>query len=139
MLIPVDGPGLMEMTGDLQGGQSVKQDPDDGGDLTSRPGAQQIDVLGLSDELTDSGHGVVSSLLQPGIRFGDRGVPEDQLIVMGVLDSVVDIGPTAGARPLPCALMALRAVTNPSRNLSQRSLGQGAHERRLVRVVTVGR
>ena len=83
MLASVDGPGLMEMTGDLQGGQPMKQDPDDGGNLTSRPGAQQTGVLGLSDELTDGGHGVVDSLLQPGIRFGDRSVPEDQLVMMG--------------------------------------------------------
>ena len=139
MLASVDGPGLMEMTSDLQGGQPMKQDPDDGGNLTSRPGAQQIGILGLSNELADGGHSVVGSLLQPGIRFGNRGVSEDQLVVMGMLDSVVDVGPTAGVHPLPGILMALRAVTNPSRNLSQRSLGQGAHERRLVRIVTVGR
>ena len=129
----------MEMTRDLQGRESMKQDPDDGGDLTSGAGSQQTSILGLSNELADGGHGVIGSLLQPGIRLGNRGVPEDQLVVMGVLDSVVDVGPTAGVHPLPGILMALRAVTNPSRNLSQRSLGQGAHERRLVRVVTVGR
>lgn len=83
MLIPVDGPGFVEMTGDLQSGQPMEQDPDDGGNLTSRTGAQQTGVLGLSDELTDGGHGVVDSLLQPGIRFGDRSVPEDQLVMMG--------------------------------------------------------
>ena len=118
MLTSVDGPGPMEMTGDPQSGQPMKQDPDDGGNLTSRPGAQQIGILGLSNELADGGHGVVSSLLQPGIRFGDRGVPEDQLIVVRVLDGVVDIGPTAGAQPLPGVLMTLRAVTNPPRDLS---------------------
>ena len=119
MLVPVDGPGLMEMAGDLQGGQAMKQNPDDSRDLTSGAGAQQTGVLGLDDELADGGHGVVSSLLQPGIRFGDRGVPENQLIVVRVLDGVVDIGPTAGAQPSDLgALMALRAVTNPLRDLS---------------------
>ena len=83
MLASVDGPGPMEMTGDPQSGQPMKQDPDDGGNLTSRTGAQQTGVLGLSDEFTDGGHGVVDSLLQPGIRFGDRSVPEDQLVMMG--------------------------------------------------------
>ena len=73
----------MEMAGDLQGGQAMKQNPDDSRDLTSGAGAQQTGVLGLSDELTDGGHGVVDSLLQPGIRFGDRSVPEDQLVMMG--------------------------------------------------------
>ena len=83
MLASVDGPGPMEMTRDLQGRDSMKQDPDDGGDLTGGAGAQQTSILGLSDELTDGGHGVVDSLLQPGIRFGDRSVPEDQLVMMG--------------------------------------------------------
>ena len=108
----------MEMPRDLQGCESMKQDPDDGGDLAGGAGTQQTSILGLSNELTDGGHGVVSSLLQPGIRFGDWGVPENQLIVVRVLDGVVDIGPTAGAQPLPGALMALRAVTNPPRDLS---------------------
>ena len=54
----------MEMTRDLQGRESMKQDPDDGGDLTGGAGAQQTSILSLSDELTDGGHGVVSGLLQ---------------------------------------------------------------------------
>ena len=65
MLIAVNGPGLMEMAGDLQGGQAMKQNPDDSRDLTSGAGAQQTSILSLSDELTDGGHGVVSGLLQP--------------------------------------------------------------------------
>ena len=65
MLIAVNGPGLMEMTRDLQGRESMKQDPDDGGDLTGGAGAQQTSILSLSDELNDGGHGVVSGLLQP--------------------------------------------------------------------------
>ena len=138
MLIPVDGPGLVEMTSDLQSGQPMEQDPDDGGNLTSRLGTEQASVLRLGDELADGGHGVIGSLLQPGIRFGNRSVPEDQLVVMGALYGVVDVGLAAGAQPLPCALVALRAMTNPSRDLPQCPLGQGAHERCLVRVVTVG-
>ena len=98
-LVAVNRPGLMEMTGDLQGRESMKQDPDDGGDLTSGAGSQQTSILGLSNELADGGHGVVGSLLQPGIRLGNRGVPEDQLVVMGVLDSVIDVGSTIGASP----------------------------------------
>ena len=39
MLIAVNGPGLMEMTGDLQGGEPVKQNPEDGGDLTGGAGS----------------------------------------------------------------------------------------------------
>ena len=57
---------------------------------------------------------------------------------MGALYGVVDVGLAAGAQPLPFALVVLRAMTNPSRDLPQCPLGQGAHERCLVRVVTVG-
>ena len=64
-LIAVNRPGLMEMTRDLQGRESMKQDPDDGGDLTSGAGSQQTSILGLSNELADGGHGVVGGLLQP--------------------------------------------------------------------------
>ena len=39
MLIAVNGSGLMEMTGDLQGSESMKQNPDDGGDLTGGAGS----------------------------------------------------------------------------------------------------
>ena len=45
----------MEMTGDLQGGQAMKQNPDDSRDLTSGAGTQQTGVLGLDDELADGG------------------------------------------------------------------------------------
>ena len=64
-LVAVNRPGLMEMTRDLQGRESMKQDPDDGGDLTSGAGSQQTSILGLSNELADGGHGVVGGLLQP--------------------------------------------------------------------------
>ena len=39
MLIAVNGPGLMEMTRDLQGSEPMKQNPDDGGDLTGGAGS----------------------------------------------------------------------------------------------------
>ena len=38
-LVAVNRPGLMEMTRDLQGRESMKQDPDDGGDLTGGAGS----------------------------------------------------------------------------------------------------
>lgn len=78
----------------------MKQNPDDGGDLTGRAGSQQTGSLGLGNELADGGHGVVGGLLQPGVRLRNRGVPEDQLVVMGALDCVVDVGPATGAQPL---------------------------------------
>ena len=139
MLASVDGSGLMEMTGDLQGGQPMKQDPDDGGNLTSRPGAQQIGILGLGNELADGGHGVVGGLLQPGVRLRNRGVPEDQLVVVGALDCVVDVGPATGAQPPSRPPVPLRTVTNPLCDLPQGPARQGTHERGLVRVVTIGR
>ena len=139
MLVSIDGPGLMEMTRDLQGRESMKQDPDDGGDLTGGAGAQQTSILSLSNELADGGHGVVSSLLQTGIRLGNRSVPEDQLVVVGTLDCVVDIGPAAGTQPLPRIPMPLRTVTNPRCDLPQCPSRQGTHERGLIRVVTIGR
>ena len=129
----------MEMPRDLQGCESMKQDPDDGGDLAGGAGTQQTSILGLSNKLTDGGHGVVSSLLQSWVRLGNRSIPEDQLVVVGTLDCVVDIGPAAGTQPLPRIPMPLRTATNPFCNLPQCPSRQGAHERGLIRVMTIGR
>lgn len=139
MLIAVNGPGLMEMTRDLQGSEPMKQNPDDGGDLTSGAGSQQTGSLGLGNELADGGHGVVGGLLQPGVRLRNRGIPEDQLVVVGALDCVVDIGPATGAQPLSRSPVPLRTMTNPLCDLPQGPSRQGTHERSLVRVVTIGR
>jgi hypothetical protein len=79
--------------------------------------------LSLSNELADGRHGIVGSLLQPGIWLSNGGISEDQLIVVWVLNGVVNIGPTSGEQPLPGVLMVFRSVTNPPRDLSQRSLG----------------
>jgi len=101
----------MEMTRDLQGRDSMKQDPDDGGDLAGGAGTQQTSILGLSNELTDGGHGVVSSLLQSWVRLGNRSIPEDQLVVVGALDCVVDVGPATGAQPLSRPPVPRRSAT----------------------------
>ena len=83
MLVPVDGPGLMEMTGDLQGGQAMKQNPDDSRDLTSGAGTQQTGVLGLDDELADGGHGVVGRGVDTVFRDVDGKVTRAYMF-MGV-------------------------------------------------------
>ena len=57
MLIPVDGPGLVEMTSDLQSGQPMEQDPDDGGNLTSRPGSSPTAAMALSAASSNPGSG----------------------------------------------------------------------------------
>ena len=117
----------MEMPRDLQGCESMKQDPDDGGDLAGGAGTQQTSILGLSN------------LLQSWVRLGNRSIPEDQLVVVGTLDCVVDIGPAAGTQPLPRIPMPLRTATNPLCDLPQCPSRQGAHERGLIRVMTIGR
>ncbi len=139
LLVSIDGPGLMEMTSNLQGGQPVKQNPDNGGDLSGSAGAEQCGVLGPSDHLGDGGHGVIGGRLESRIRFGDRGVPEDQLVVVGMSNRVVDIRPAAGTQPLPRVATPLRTSTNALGNMSQRSFSQGTHQRRLVCVVPVRR
>jgi hypothetical protein len=96
--VAVNGAGFVQVAGDLQLREAMQKHPQDGREFSRWTGAEFAIGLGALDQLAEGEHAVVGGGLEFRAGPGDRGVAEDQLVVVGLLEGVVEVGGAAAVQ-----------------------------------------
>jgi len=95
--VAVDRAGLVQVFRDLQLREAVQEYPQDGREFARRAGAELAFGLGALDQLAQGKHSVIGSGLELLVGLVDRGVAKDELVMVGLLQCVGEVGGTAAA------------------------------------------
>jgi len=74
--VAVDGAGLVQVPGDLQLREAVREHPRDGCEFAWRPGAEFAAGLGVVDQFADGVHAVVGGGFELPVGLVDRVLPK---------------------------------------------------------------
>ena len=99
VLVAVDGAWFVQMSGDLESGEPVEEHPEHCREFSARCVAERAGGLRVADNLFDRVHSVVGCGLQLRAWLGQWRIAEDELVVVGILKGMLDVGHATRAKP----------------------------------------